>query len=166
MTNKKKNFFLKKLKIMMFISPKRKNTILEMSLNSSIMPKLDYQMSRIEVASPLLKTTNNFGRLKNGVIRSTLLVILRAPIFPWSCQGWLKDESLKLYKKKNGIESMEGLWEIELSWWKFLKPFHNDPWFQIYFDILSSQLILKCPFGIFKSSKNQRNFFQDFCPSL
>ena len=29
------------------------------------------------------------------------------------------------------------------------------------------QLILKCPFGVFKSSpKKQRNFFQDFCPSL
>ena len=28
------------------------------------------------------------------------------------------------------------------------------------------QLILKCPFSVFKSPKNQRNFFQDFCPSL
>ena len=28
------------------------------------------------------------------------------------------------------------------------------------------QLISKCPFGVFKSPKNQRNFFQDFCPSL
>ena len=150
----------------MFISSKRKIAILKMSLKSSIMSKLDHQMSRIwiEVASPLLETTNKFGRLKNGVIRSTLLVILRAPIFPWSCQGWLKDESLKLYKKKNGIESMEGLWEIELSWWKFLKPFHNDPWFQIYFDILSSQLILKCPFGIFKSSKKPTKFFPGFLP--
>ena len=31
----------------LFISPKRKITILEMSLNSPIMYKLDYQMSRI-----------------------------------------------------------------------------------------------------------------------
>ena len=126
----------------LFISSKRKNAILEMSSNSSIMSKLDHQMSRIwiEFASPFLETTNNFGRLKSGVIKSTLLVVLRAPIFPWSCQGWLKDESLKLYKKKNGIESMEGLWEIELSLWKFLKHFHNDHWFQIYFDILWSQL--------------------------
>ena len=29
------------------------------------------------------------------------------------------------------------------------------------------QLISKCPFGVFKSSKkNQQIFFQDFCPSL
>ena len=28
------------------------------------------------------------------------------------------------------------------------------------------QLISKCPFGVFKSSKNPTNFFQDFCPSL
>ena len=29
------------------------------------------------------------------------------------------------------------------------------------------QLISKCSFGVFKSpKKNQRNFFQDFCPSL
>ena len=108
------------------------------------MSKLDHKKSRIwiEVASPLLEPTNKFGRLKSCVIRSTLPVVLRAPIFPWSCQGWLKDESLKLYKKKNGIESMEGLWEIELSWWKFLKPFHNDHLFQIYVYILSSQLRL------------------------
>ena len=28
------------------------------------------------------------------------------------------------------------------------------------------QLILKCPFGVLNLPKNQRNFFQDFCPSL
>ena len=28
------------------------------------------------------------------------------------------------------------------------------------------QLILKCPFGVFKSSKKLTNFFPDFCPSL
>ena len=44
----KKKFFLTKLKIMMFfISPKRKITVLEMSLKSSIMSKLDHQMSKV-----------------------------------------------------------------------------------------------------------------------
>ena len=28
------------------------------------------------------------------------------------------------------------------------------------------QLILKCPFGVIVSTKNQRIFFKDFCPSL
>ena len=28
------------------------------------------------------------------------------------------------------------------------------------------QLILKCPFGVFKSPQKNTNFFQDFCPSL
>ena len=28
------------------------------------------------------------------------------------------------------------------------------------------QMISKCPFGVFKSSKKQRIFFQDFCPSI
>ena len=28
------------------------------------------------------------------------------------------------------------------------------------------QIIFKCPFGVFKSSKKPTNFFQDFCPSL
>jgi hypothetical protein len=31
----------------LFISPKRKKTVLEMSLKSSIMSKLDHQMSKI-----------------------------------------------------------------------------------------------------------------------
>ena len=38
----------------------------------------------------------------------------------------------------------------------------NVPWYVI---ILKGLLILKCPFGVFKSPKNQRNFFQDFCHS-
>ena len=32
--------------------------------------------------------------------------------------------------------------------------------------VFKGQLILKCPSGVFKSSKNQRFFFQYFCPSL
>ena len=28
------------------------------------------------------------------------------------------------------------------------------------------QLILKCPFGVFKSTKKPTNFYKDFCPSL
>ena len=44
---KLKKFFLTKLKIMMLIiSPKRKNTILEMALKSFILSKLDHQMSK------------------------------------------------------------------------------------------------------------------------
>ena len=57
----KKIFFLTKLKIMMlFISPKRKITVLEMSLKSSIMSKLDHQMSKI-----WKKVASNFCSLLN-----------------------------------------------------------------------------------------------------
>ena len=54
----KKNFFHD-----LFISPKRKNTILEMSLKSSIMSKLDHQMSiiLIEFAGPKLQPTLQSG---------------------------------------------------------------------------------------------------------
>ena len=31
---------------------------------------------------------------------------------------------------------------------------------------IKGQLILKGYFGVFKSNKNQRNFCEDFCPSL
>ena len=52
-----------------FISPKWKNTILKMRLKSSIMSKLDCQVSEvwIEVANILLETTNKFGRLESVV---------------------------------------------------------------------------------------------------
>ena len=48
---------------------KQKITIRTMSLKSSIMSKLDHQMSRIwiEVVSPILVTTNKFGSLKSGI---------------------------------------------------------------------------------------------------
>ena len=43
----RKKIFLTKLKIMkLIISPKRKNTTLEMALKSSILSKLDHQMSK------------------------------------------------------------------------------------------------------------------------
>ena len=47
-----------------------KITNLKMSLKSSIMSKLDHQMSRIwiEVTSPLLETTNKFRRQKSGAL--------------------------------------------------------------------------------------------------
>ena len=52
----KKIFFDKTENHDLFISPKRKNAVLEMSLKSSIMSKLDHQMSKIwiEFAGPLL----------------------------------------------------------------------------------------------------------------
>ena len=61
------NFYDKTQNNDLFISPKQKNTILEMSLKSSIVSKLDHQMSRIliEIASPLLETVNKSDRLKN-----------------------------------------------------------------------------------------------------
>ena len=37
--------------------------------------------------------------------------------------------------------------------------------FKIIF-FLKVQFILRCPFRVFKSSKNQWKFFRDFCPSL
>ena len=65
-----KNFFLTKLKIMMlFISPKRKNAILEMALKSFILSKLDHQMSKSwkRIAAHELETTSKFDLLKNWV---------------------------------------------------------------------------------------------------
>ena len=46
-----------------FISPKWKNTTLEMSSKSSVMSKLDHQMSRIltEFSGQLLETISKFG---------------------------------------------------------------------------------------------------------
>ena len=35
-----------------------------------------------------------------------------------------------------------------------------------YFKGTKGQMILKCPFGVFKSPKKNQNFFQDFCLSL
>ena len=54
----------------MFISPKWKKTILEMSLESSIMSKIDHQISKSwkqSAAHELETTTSNFDRLKNWV---------------------------------------------------------------------------------------------------
>ena len=33
-------------------------------------------------------------------------------------------------------------------------------------NLSKDQLISKCPFDVFESSKKNRNLFQDFCPSL
>ena len=54
---------------MLFISPKWKITVLEMSLKSSIMSKLDHQMSiiLIEFAGPNLQPISRFDLLKNWV---------------------------------------------------------------------------------------------------
>ena len=51
----------------MFISPKRKNTILEMALKSFILSKLDHQMSKSwkRIIAHAFETTNKFDRLKN-----------------------------------------------------------------------------------------------------
>ena len=67
---KLKKFFLTKLKIMMLIiSPKRKNTILEMALKSFILSKLDHQMSKSwkRIVAHELQTTSKFDLLKNWV---------------------------------------------------------------------------------------------------
>ena len=65
MKNIKKQFFFHKTqKHDLFISPKRKITVLEMSLKSSIMAKLDHQISRI-----LIEVANSFWKqlLTSGV---------------------------------------------------------------------------------------------------
>ena len=51
----------------LFISPKRNKTVLEMNLKSSIMSKLDHQMSiiLIEFAGPKLQPISRFDLLKN-----------------------------------------------------------------------------------------------------
>ena len=67
---KSKKIFLTKLKIMMLIiSPKRKNTILEMALKSLILSKLDHQMSKSwkRIVAHAFETTNKFDKLKNWV---------------------------------------------------------------------------------------------------
>ena len=67
---KSKKIFLTKLKIMMLIiSPKRKNTTLEMALKSSILSKLDYPMSKgwKRIAAHELQTSSKFDPLKNWV---------------------------------------------------------------------------------------------------
>ena len=62
----KKKIFDKTQNHDLFISPKRKNTILKMSLKSSIMSKLDHQMSiiLIEFAGPKLQPISRFDLLK------------------------------------------------------------------------------------------------------
>ena len=62
-----KIFFDKTQNHDLFISPKRKNAILEMSLKSSIISKLDHQMSiiLIEFAGPKLQPSSRFDLLKN-----------------------------------------------------------------------------------------------------
>ena len=57
-----------KLKIM-FISPKRKNTILEMALKSFILSKLDHEMSKSwkQSAAHFFETITKSDRLKNWV---------------------------------------------------------------------------------------------------
>ena len=63
----KKNFFDKTQNHDLFISPKRKKTILEMALKSLNISKLDHQMSksRKKSAAHELETTSKFDLLKN-----------------------------------------------------------------------------------------------------
>ena len=65
----KKIFFEKNQNNDLFISPKRKNTILEMALKSFILSKLDHQMSKYwkRIAAHELETTIKFDLLKNWV---------------------------------------------------------------------------------------------------
>ena len=58
----KKFFFEKTQNNDWFISPKRKNAVLEMGLKSSIMTNLDNQMSRI-----LKKVASNFCKLLSNL---------------------------------------------------------------------------------------------------
>ena len=57
------------LSMMLIISPKRKNTILEMALKSFILSKLDHQMSKSwkRIVAHELQTTSRFDLLKNWV---------------------------------------------------------------------------------------------------
>ena len=67
---KSKKFFLTKLKIMtLIISPKRKNTILEMALKSLILSRLGHETSKSwkRIAAYELETTSKFDHLKNWV---------------------------------------------------------------------------------------------------
>ena len=65
----KKSFFDKTQNHDLFISPKRKNAVLEMSLKSFIMSKLDQQMSKSwkQSAAHKLETTSKLDLLKNWV---------------------------------------------------------------------------------------------------
>ena len=65
----KKIFFDQTQNNDLFISPKRKNTILEMALKSFILSKLDHQMSKSwkQIVAHELQTTSKFDLLKNWV---------------------------------------------------------------------------------------------------
>ena len=85
-----------------FISPKWKNTILEMSLKSSILPKLDHQMSKIwiEVAGPLLETISNIDWLKNW----DLIAQLRTGIWQKFLDSkYVLNVNFKLSRKNNNF---------------------------------------------------------------
>ena len=67
--NKKKlKFFEKTQNHDLFISSKRKNAVLEMSLRLLIMSKLDHKMSKIVKAGPFLQPISKFDLLKNCTI--------------------------------------------------------------------------------------------------
>ena len=85
---------------------------------------------------------------------------------------------------KNHVFSLRygGLKKVKNDVWKPINPFFvphmiffvrnriffYSVWNQVFltqFDT-KGRLILKCPFGVFKSPKKPTKFFQDFCPSL
>ena len=86
-----------KLKIMMlFISPKWKITVLEMSLKSSIMSKLDHQMSKIwkKVASSFCKVLVDLTGWKTELLIAQLRAGIWRKVFRLkTCpQGVLQDQ--------------------------------------------------------------------------
>ena len=79
--------------------------------------------------------------------------------------------------------SVRPFWTLCWNYWSltFLTPFYPNTgykgrcflimliacmFFLVFSFLAKGQLILKCPFGVFKSTKNQQNFCKDFCPSL
>ena len=85
----------------MFISPKRKNTILEMTLKSFILCKLDHQMPKSwkQIAAHELETTSKFDLLKNWVPDC-------------SAQGRISAKSFRLKTCPQGVlEGCKPFWE-------------------------------------------------------
>ena len=68
---------------------------------------------------------------------------------PKEQESWLPKTAIfaSLYETLNSICNMEG--EEDST-----------------HELAKGQLISKCPFGVFKSTKKQLNFCKDFCPSL
>ena len=97
----------------MFISPKRKKTVLKMSLKSSIMSKLDHQMSKMNCFSKkrrfLVLKMPNLKNSKNPHINRHQLWPIRDQSCIWTYILWKQAWKLSAIK---GEPNLSILWEV------------------------------------------------------